>query len=106
MPSFDYHKIVFSAKNIDYLRSLFNETAVGYEKLQLYRLIKGESKVKPEGDVIAKFVNEAFHIENEYIMQLDPHRFDSVPEYVVQACTEALDNHFLSVEHPPASGTS
>lgn len=105
MPNFNYRQIVNSVNDRDYLRALFHGTDVGYEKLQLYRLIKGE-RVKPEGDVVAKFVNETFHIENEYILQLDPHRFDSVPEYVVQACTEVLDNHFLTGEHPDDSATS
>ena len=32
-------------------------------------------------------VNETFHIENEYVMQLDPREFDSVPEFVIEECT-------------------
>ena len=31
-----------------------------------------------EDGVLQKFVNETFHIENEYVMQLNPHKFDNV----------------------------
>ena len=64
----------------------YNATDVGYEKVQLFRLIKG----KHEDDVISKFINQSCHIENEYVMQLDPRRFDSVPEYVVKECDRLL----------------
>jgi hypothetical protein len=37
-----------------------------------------------------KFVNESYHIENEYLMQLNPREFDAVPEHVVQACADLL----------------
>ena len=70
---------------------MFDDTSVGYEKLQLFRLIKGEArKEKPEGDVVAKFVNATYHIEHEYVMQLNPHFFDPVPEYVVEVCVQVL----------------
>lgn len=36
------------------------------------------------------FVNESFHIENEYVMQLNPHKFDNVPEYVVLECDRVI----------------
>lgn len=43
-----------------------------------------------EDGVLQKFVNETFHIENEYVMQLNPHKFDNVPEYVVLECERAI----------------
>jgi hypothetical protein len=39
---------------------------------------------------LRKFVNESYHIENEYVMQLNPREFDAVPEHVVQACADLL----------------
>ena len=43
-----------------------------------------------EDGVLQKFGNETFHIENEYVMQLNPHKFDNVPEYVVLECERVL----------------
>ena len=68
------------------MKTKFFDTAVGYEKIQLFRIIKG----KHQDDIIAKFINESYHIENEYVMQLNPHKFESVPEYVVEECVKLL----------------
>lgn len=91
LPEFCYDDLLVTVNDRAALRRMFDDTSVGYEKLQLFRLIKGEaSKEKPEGDVVAKFVNETYHIENEYVMQLNPHFFDPVPEYVVEVCVQVL----------------
>ena len=42
-------------------------------------------------EVFTKFVNETYHIENEYVMQLNPKEFDAVPEFVIAACTTLVD---------------
>ena len=44
-----------------------------------------------ENSVIRKFINETYHIENEFIFQLDPTRFDLIPEYVVDECDKILE---------------
>ena len=41
--------------------------------------------------VVQKFINETYHIENDFICQLDPTKFDTVPEYVVEECSKALE---------------
>ena len=35
-------------------------------------------------DIVRKFVNEAYHIENEYLFGLDPVQFDIVPAFVIE----------------------
>jgi hypothetical protein len=37
-----------------------------------------------------KYIHESYHIENEYIMQLNPHKFDFIPEHVVRECDAFL----------------
>ena len=73
------------------MRSKYENTDIGYEKLQLFRII---SELDPAGlggdDTIKKFVNESFHIENEYVMQLNPREFDAVPEFLIQACNDLV----------------
>ncbi|EBZ9501897.1 hypothetical protein EH144_25485 [Salmonella enterica subsp. enterica serovar Typhimurium] len=39
---------------------------------------------------LRKFVNETYHIENEFICQLDPSRFDLIPEYVIMECDKLI----------------
>ena len=85
---FDYDMLIREVQDETGLKIKFASTTVGYEKIQLFRLIRE----KHDDDVITKFINEAFHIENEYVMQLNPHKFESVPEYVVRECERLLES--------------
>lgn len=83
---FDYAATLNKISDSKELRSLYASSQNGYEKLQIFRLL--ELKVK--NSVIQKFINETYHIENEFICQLDPAQFDTVPEYVVEECDKLL----------------
>ena len=64
---------------------------MGYDKFQIFRISSALDHDVPGGDAaFKKFVNESYHIENEYVMQLNPREFDAVPEHVVQACADLL----------------
>jgi len=88
IPSFDYDALVQQVSDDAVMKAKFLGTDVGYEKIQLFRIIKG----KHQDDIISKFINESYHIENEYVMQLNPHKFESVPEYVVEECAKLLQD--------------
>ena len=83
---FIYDTLLAQLNDANAMAKIYQSTTVGYEKIQLFRLIKG----KHEDDVITKFINEAYHIENEYVMQLDPRQFEAIPEYVVGECDKLL----------------
>lgn len=85
-PAFDYDALVTEAKNSEAIKAKFHATTVGYEKIQLFRIFSDDHN----DDVIRKFINESYHIENEYVMQLNPHKFESIPEYVVEECLRLL----------------
>ncbi|MBN9211124.1 MAG: hypothetical protein BGO45_06070 [Microbacterium sp. 71-36] len=89
---FDYSSALAEIKGAGALRSRFDATPVGYEKVQLFRIMLALDPEKMKGDeVFTKFVNETFHIENEYVMQLNPREFDAVPEFVIAACTALVE---------------
>lgn len=92
VPDFSYEDIVTCINDKEDLRARFNASSAGYEKLQIFRVFRDIHITQdPKDDsVFQKFVNESFHIENEYVMQLNPHRFDNIPEYVVMECTRLL----------------
>ena len=91
IPDFDYAGMIQGLRDPAVLKARFEATDVGYEKIQLFRIM---SELNPEGlsgdSAFRKFINESFHIENEYVMQLNPRDFDAVPEYVIEACTALL----------------
>ena len=83
---FSYHELLSRVTDLGVLKTLYNACSNGYEKLQVFRLFD----LDVENSVIQKFINETYHIENEFICQLDPAKFDTIPEYVVSECDRIL----------------
>lgn len=86
LSEFNYNELVAEVNDIEKIKEKFHATNIGYEKIQLFRIFSDEHN----DDIIRKFINESYHIENEYVMQLNPHKFESVPEYVVKECERLL----------------
>ena len=70
------------------LTTLYDSTEANYEKLQIYRLI---FIGRPLNVVVQKFVNETYHVENDYMFKLDPRIYDTVPQYIVDVCDQAIN---------------
>jgi ABC-type dipeptide/oligopeptide/nickel transport system ATPase subunit len=77
--SFCYQNII----NNDEMKRVYNESSNNYEKLQIYRILFNDNN---ENRVIRKFVNETFHIENDYIYQLNPFKYQTIPHYIIKEC--------------------
>lgn len=88
IPDFDYQTAYQRMEDQNLLISLYDSTEANYEKLQIYRLIFIE---RPMNVVVQKFVNETYHVENDYIFQLDPRIYDTVPQYIVDVCDQAIN---------------
>ena len=87
MPSFSYLGILSRVKDVSALKALYTDCSNGYEKLQICRLIDHEESAP----VIEKFIKQTYHIENEFICQLDPAKFDTIPEYVISECSKIVE---------------
>lgn len=68
------------------MKVLYEATTNNYEKLHIYRIIFDDKDADIESLVIQKFINEAFHIENNSIYQLNPTKYPVVPQYVIDEC--------------------
>ena len=88
IPGFDYQTEYQRMENQNLLVFLYDSTEANYEKLQIYRLIFIE---RPINLVVQKFVNETYHVENDYIFQLDPRIYDTVPQYIIDICDQAIN---------------
>lgn len=86
LPEFSYSNILYRLSDINVLKSLYFTCQNGYEKLQIFRFFD----FPVQNSVIQKFINETYHIENEFICQLDPAKFDTIPEYVILECDKIL----------------
>lgn len=67
---------------------LYLSTTNNYEKLQIYRIINNKNH---ENKIIKKFVNETFHGQNENLFQLNPLKFDMIPQYIIDICNQDID---------------
>jgi wobble nucleotide-excising tRNase len=83
---FSYRDLLERLKDSDAIKTLYGTCSNGYEKLQIFRLLG----LNAGNSVIKKFINETYHIENEFICQLDPAKFDTIPEYVILECDRIL----------------
>lgn len=84
--SFSYPDLLNQIKDISALKLQYSVSANGYEKLQVFRLLE----LGVGNSVIKKFICESYHIENDFICQLDPAKFDTIPEYVIAECDKLL----------------
>ncbi len=72
------------------IKRLYSESNNNYEKLQIYRILFNENH---ENRVIRKFVNETFHIENDYIYQLNPFHYQTIPHYIIKECSIDIEQN-------------
>lgn len=92
IPGFDYQTLLDLVTDDKKMIELYNNTASNYEKLHLYRIIFDGKDDLIGSDVVKKFINEAFHIENDYIYQLNPREFQTVPHFVIEQCDHYVNS--------------
>lgn len=90
IPEFDYDTLLKLTRNDAEMRKIYESTESNYEKLHIYRIIFDGKPEQINSKVITKFINQAFHIENDYIYQLNPRKYQMVPEYVINECNAAI----------------
>lgn len=86
LTGFSYSDLLNRIIDTNTLKLLYHASTNGYEKLQVFRLLGLDAG----NSVIQKFINESYHIENEFICQLDPAKFDTIPAYVIAECDKLL----------------
>jgi ABC-type lipoprotein export system ATPase subunit len=91
---FNYKTLLTKISNQDYLMNAYKKAKYNYEKLQIFRVLLQDNI--PDTDIIKKYINEAFHIENEYIMQVNPCKFEIVPSFIIDECDKMLSNYNCS----------
>lgn len=84
---FDYNTEYSKVSDTRRMIQIYKNTDNNYEKLQLYRVIHNGNS---DNYVIRKFINETFHIENDYLFQLNPCKYEMVPQYIVDECDKDI----------------
>ena len=87
IPDFDYMQMYAVLSNRDEMIRLYKAVGSNYEKLQIFRILFDP---KDENRVLRKFINESYHVENDYLFQLNPLMFNTIPNYVISECNQAV----------------
>lgn len=82
---FDYDLILAKIKDVEYLKKLYEKVSNSYMKLNIFRLIYNEN-INQIPNVLRKYINETYHIENELICQLDPDDYNMIPDFIIEDC--------------------
>jgi ABC-type Mn2+/Zn2+ transport system ATPase subunit len=87
---FDYLSCVNTTANKHEMIDMYNNSENDYEKLQIFRILTDDVDLK--NNYLQKYINEVFHIENDNISQLDPNKYQLVPDFIVHACDLFVEN--------------
>lgn len=99
---FTYKNSIEIIRNNAKLLEAYHNTSVGYEKLQCYRLLNLENpedgdfedkQIQEIDNVFKKFINETFHIENDYLFQINPIKYEIIPEYILNKCDVGIKDY-------------
>lgn len=88
---FDYTRIINDYYNKEYIVEEFFKESNNYIKSQLFRQYLEVSGERPNLDNnLLKFIDEIYHIENDYIFSIDLIKFDTIPDYIIEKINEFM----------------
>ena len=88
--NFEYSSFLQLIFDTSAMVELYKSCSNNYEKLHIYRIISEENAGAGHAEVVLKFINQAFHIENDYIYQLNPAKYQTVPQFVIDECDQYI----------------
>ena len=92
IPEFDYADAMHTVCSHLKMKQLYAQATNNYEKLHLYRIMFDDRASEGvQSSSIEKFINQAFHIENDYMYQLNPAVYQTVPQYVIDECDRLIN---------------
>ncbi len=96
---FDYSKLYNEVYNEDRLSEIYFSESNEYLKIQIFRALfeVNPGKEIKEEDVLVKFINESYHIENDYAYYLDMVKYETVPEYIVNAIDDYMKKTYAKI---------
>lgn len=87
---FEYSSFLQLMIDTSAMVELYKSCSNNYEKLHIYRIISEGNDCADHADIVLKFINQAFHIENDYIYQLNPAKYQTVPQFVIDECDQYI----------------
>ena len=94
---FDYGSYSQDIFTEEYLLKSFCEEDNSYIRLQIFRVILSVLNLRSRvnDDPLLKYIDEQFHVENDYMFSLDFMKYDIVPEFIIPKCIDYLKKEDL-----------
>lgn len=95
IPNFEYDTLRTNVYNVQGIKNIYLNESNVYLKIQLFRAIKevdqdGVINISKMDDAWFKYIDETYHIENDYLHYLDVRKFNIVPDYIVAKVDEVV----------------
>ena len=94
--TFDSNKILRDNINNKYILDSYKTETNNYIKIQLFRVYLESSgnrnKLKERNSIVLKYIDEIYHIENDYIFSLDLIKFDIKPDFIINSIDEFMSS--------------
>lgn len=92
---FDYSACKGENYTVDGIKALYNGETNPYFKVQLFRALKdivppNVMRLSPLDEAWYKFIDETYHIENDYLHYLDIMKFNIVPGYIMKRVEQIM----------------
>ena len=83
--NFDYDSLAVNIFTEKTIANFYFAESNNYLKMLLFRaLLEICPSVKnTQDDTLIKYINESYHIENDYVYYLDMLKFETVPEFII-----------------------
>lgn len=95
-PDFDYNALINNLFNKTDLVKLYFSENNAYLKLQLFRTLMTIEGAEDIEDVYIKFINESYHIENDYAYYLNLLEYDMVPPHIIGTIDEYMNKEYTA----------
>ena len=86
---FNYDDVYKLTQDIVKMIEIYKNAKSGYEKVQIFRLLKDGQMER--GSAIKKYVDETFHVQNDYLFQLNPREYEIVPQHRMDFCDSEIE---------------
>lgn len=91
IPIFSYEQVQNENLTSESLINAYNNESCSYLKLQLFRVfLQLYGRRAGLNNVLLKYIDETYHIENDFLYTLDYRKFDIVPDFIMKKCNEYI----------------
>ena len=93
--NYSYEDLIHDFTTLESLVKSYKDENCSYFKIQLFRLIisRNNLKNKIDDDSLLKYIDQTYHVENDYLYSLDFRKFEMTPEFMIMKCDQFISTN-------------